>query len=820
MKTGLNSNGPNYLYLLLVVFAPFALLSPILLFGKAMFWGTVSLQFLPWIVQAYHSILQGQIPLWNPLVGMGAPLAANYQSALFYPPNWLVLVLEALGGVGWAAWGQTLLVAIHLAWAGIGMAMLARRLGLNSLAQAVCGLAYGLSAYLVARSGFLSINAAAAWVPWVIYGVTELTFMGNSFPNISKLSIVLGLLFLSGHAQIAWYTLLLAYIWSGYWSLRIAYSHNYQFSANMQSSASGNLGFTRLIKVWFGLSLSVVLGGCLAAVQLLPTVELLRQSQRAIVVDYAHAMTYSFWPWRFLTLFAPNLFGSPVSNNYWGYGNYWEDALYIGLLPAIVALMVLLSAIWQGINNKKQIPTAEHSINSMVLNRGFIYFLLGLIVVSFILALGVNTPIYPWLYRNIPTFALFQAPARFSLWAEFSLVLLAGIGVNCWRRPTGKALYWTRLATAGAGAITIGAALTWYLMGTVSPTFLKAIAVMGMIGVGVGALSLLAPEGDIESRSSDKGEKVWGWAVLTLVSVDLLLANWGLNPGIDQNFYTETSASNSKVQELSSGGRLYLAANDEYLLKYDRFMRFDKYFIGERWQNLRSVLLPNLNVLDAIPSVNNFDPLLPVRYVTWMDKLNQLQTDPDNPTYHLMLDLMDVNVIEKIDSTQNLGVSFQPVSTGKRLRWVPCAKFVSNGDQAWDTLFVDKLDFDNQVILEGMDYAGGSACPQKPVSATVQWITDTPNRIIVEVNSPVEGWLVLSDVWYPGWQADVSGATTPVIRANYLFRAVKAPPGVNQVVFTYRPISFWLGLVVSILVLFGFGIGWLIYKRFKGTPVS
>src|SRR3972149_10789228 len=101
---------------------PFILFSPLLFTGKALFWGTPSLQFVPWRAWAWEVLQQGHLPLWNPLLGMGAPLVANYQSALFYPPNWLLAVFDP-------AWGQGLLVLLHLLWAGLGMARLAPGVG-------------------------------------------------------------------------------------------------------------------------------------------------------------------------------------------------------------------------------------------------------------------------------------------------------------------------------------------------------------------------------------------------------------------------------------------------------------------------------------------------------------------------------------------------------------------------------------------------------------------------------------------------------------------------------------------------------------------
>src|SRR5512133_734046 len=154
-----------------ILLAPLPLLGPLLVRGQVLFWGTPALQFVPWWVFAWDSLRQGVLPLWNPLNGMGAPLVANYQLAFFYPPNGLLLVLAGLGGKEYAAaavaWGYTFLAMLHLAWGGLGMAVLLRRLSFPWLAQVVGGLAFGLSGYLVARLGFCSMVWVAAWPPWV-----------------------------------------------------------------------------------------------------------------------------------------------------------------------------------------------------------------------------------------------------------------------------------------------------------------------------------------------------------------------------------------------------------------------------------------------------------------------------------------------------------------------------------------------------------------------------------------------------------------------------------------------------------------------------
>jgi uncharacterized membrane protein YfhO len=76
----------------------------------------------------------------------------------------------------------------------------------------------------------------------------------------------------------------------------------------------------------------------------------------------------------------------------------------------------------------------------------------------------------------------------------------------------------------------------------------------------------------------------------------------------------------------------------------------------------------------------------------------------------------------------------------------------------------------------------------------------------VQVETSEAALLVLSDTDYPGWQAFVDGAPTPILRANYTFRAVEVPGETHEVVFRYEPASFtwgWRISLVSLAVLIG-----------------
>ncbi|MCK4725494.1 MAG: hypothetical protein KAT29_06820, partial [Anaerolineales bacterium] len=72
----MNSRRLTIVGYVILIAAPLILFAPVVLTGKALFWGTPSLQFVPWRDFAWNILKSGNLPLWNPLLGMGAPLIA------------------------------------------------------------------------------------------------------------------------------------------------------------------------------------------------------------------------------------------------------------------------------------------------------------------------------------------------------------------------------------------------------------------------------------------------------------------------------------------------------------------------------------------------------------------------------------------------------------------------------------------------------------------------------------------------------------------------------------------------------------------------
>ncbi|MBE0699028.1 MAG: YfhO family protein, partial [Anaerolineaceae bacterium] len=653
------------------------------------------------------SLQQGSLPLWNPLNGMGAPLLANYQAAFLYPPNWFLLFAGWVSGDGGIAYGFTLLAAVHLAWAGLGMALLLKRLDFSWLAQIIGGVAFGLSGYLVARLGFFSMVWVGAWLPWVIYFVHGLKISAGRIEFSPGLTACLALQLLAGHAQLAWYSILIGGGW-------------------VTVAALGQKSFKRVLTAWGSFGLAVLLAAGIASVQLVPTFEYLRNSQRADAFAYQEAMTYSFWPWRFLTIFSPDFFGSPGKGDYWGYASYWEDHFYMGMLPVLLAFVSLAA-----------ISKSRKSGNQSA-RRYLVTGCWGLVLASFTLGLGKNTPLFPFLYWNIPTFDMFQAPTRYLIGATFALPILAAAGIERWRCPTGKGLYWFRLATAGAFAITLGAGAAWLFMDNIRLTFIRSTALTGLWGLCFGLLTLAIP------LAEKKGHiMTWRVGVILVALVDLLVAGWSLNPGTTLNFYSKTESGRESLKMQAGSGRVYLNPQAEYDLKFHRFLRFNDFQPIEDWSGMRSVILPNLNLLDGVALVANFDPLVSERYQRWMGAINRLSPQERRG----WLAFSNVVFEEQIDVREASGVRFDFIPDAQRWHWYSCAMPVKNSEEAWSALEKEwgiAPQPGRRVILEESSIGGNGEC-RSGEPARVTMISERPDQVTLRVEAAEPGWLELMD---------------------------------------------------------------------------
>jgi hypothetical protein len=869
----MNLKPQRFVPLVLVILIPLLLFWRLVFAGAVLYWGLPLYQFYPWHRLVVEAIRAGHLPLWTDLLGNGAPLLANHQSAAFYPLNLIYFVMPVEQAMGYS-------VVLHLMMAGLFAYAWGQTIGLSRFGAVITGLSFMSSGFFVSRTQFITIVNSAAWLP-LLFLLADRLARRRTLPDAVWLGMALALQFLAGHAQLWFYSLwaVMAYGLARAWTMRcqrfgenkvssqkvganpcgcppgqvqdqplpqdIEKIQNKPVPASQQASDQKRglssalswrpsaVGRQRSVVVL--LACAVVTALSLSAVQLLPTAELALHSQRAGGLDPVDAMTYSFWPWRLLTLVIPDLFGSPATGNYWGYATYWEDTGYIGVLPLLLALSAVWGWGWRRLSilTRASFPfTGQRSAGTKPLEpdaqpgssrrEDFLTpFFALLSLLSLILAMGHNTPVYPLIFKYVPGFGAFRAPARFLLFYTFGVSTLAGIGADCFRL-TYRTQYVARLTTAGAGAmlaISLAAGQISNQMGlAIKPTFAPAVAHFGLwLGLSVILLLLRGREpddADLRVARSPLPLGIWRGLMTSLIAADLVLFAVPLTPTIDPALYRTTTNAERFLLIHADENRLFATYNYDYDTKFNGYLNFSNWGPSNltHWLGLRETLVPNLNVFSGIASVNNDDPLAVGRWRELMDAVRAA----DWPTRLRLLRMMNVGYV----LAENPPPGLSPVLDTPYLyrlsdplprAWlVPQARVVLAPDDLLSELMNPAFDPSTEVLLEEIESPYSlltrphqGATPYSPVPTrgllppVFTSLHEAWNSRTIDLVVPGPGYLVLAYTYYPGWRATVDGQPVQILRANYAFMALPLEPGRHQVILRYQPFSWKLGALVS-----------------------
>ena len=302
--------------------------------------------------------------------------------------------------------------------------------------------------------------------------------------------------------------------------------------------------------------------------------------------------------------------------------------------------------------------------------------------------------------------------------------------------------------------------------------------------------------------------------MVTWTVLDLLFAGWSLNPGTGLAFYQSGDGA-LRAQAAVGSGRVFLSEQEEYDLKFKRFLRFQDYSMLEPWANLPAILLPDTNLLAGVAMVNNFDPLVPGRYARWMQSLEQ---QPDE-TRAGWLALMNVSVQERIDLTQHFGIRYDPAGGSGEWFWYNCVTPVPDEEfalaQVTQNMKLMPGITPKPLVVEGGSLPGGN-CLAEP-AGTVEVLKERAGEYQVETDSTQGGWVFAAISWYPGWQADVDGRPVTIYHGDYLFWAIPVQAGKHILTVKYSPIGFYFGAMFSILTLF---VYFIFGERFDIQVVS
>ncbi len=389
----------------LLVYAPLLLTNRVLAAGDAFAY------FTPYRDYANAALRSGQIPLWNPYLFLGVPFLANPQSAVFYPLHWPFIFLPAAASLEAS-------LALHLWLAGLGAAVYARRVArLGWLAALTAGFLFSLGGYFGARAGQINQASAAAWLPWLLALLEASAPRWRLSPGnrparavrwlaFAALAAAVALQLLAGHTQSSFINLaglMLAALWPGIAALLIAL-----WSMIRRQPAALDRGALLAAAGRGGLALgAVLLGALLAAVQLLPTLELSGLSIRSGGLSLREAVSFSLQPRGLLLTLLPS-YGENLAGRF-ATPAYGEYVAYVGVAGLLLAALGL-------IRGRRSLASPWGLAAALALT-------------GFALALGAYNPLYLGLVKLAPGFDLFRAPARWMLLYTLGVSLLAGYGV-------------------------------------------------------------------------------------------------------------------------------------------------------------------------------------------------------------------------------------------------------------------------------------------------------------------------------------------------------------------------------------------------------
>lgn len=733
-------------------------------------------QLFPWRSLAMDLIRSGHLPLWNPFSFSGYPLLGNWQSAPFYPLNFLMLLFGNVHGYGFMVFLQPVLAALF-------MYLFLRQLKLSKISAAFGSLVSAYSGFVMVYLEYATIGQIMIWLPLILY-LIEKYFEGRKIRFLALISICLFPVLTGGFFQPAFYVILIAAL---YWLFR-------------SLSTPKEINKPRLITMG---AVFILLGVTTAAVQLIPTAELLKYSIRNLdhnIVEYNYGLLP---PQNLISLMAPDFFGNPVTGNYWGAIQYQEATGYF----SAIALGLATAAIF--------IKKKDWRLNLFA----------GLFISSIILAF--DNPISRLIYQlKLPLLSTGYA-SRWLVITAFSGAFLSAFALE---RINLKKLGLTFLGFLGVLVIVFG--LIW-----------KDLIPISAIHAQVVQRNLILPIALLVAGTLVaffiKNRKWASWLLLILVAFDL---------GRFTMKFTPFSASDYTTRPIPVF---------EYIKSQTKIDRV----ITEEGP----IMPANTWVYPGLYSPGGYDPLLTKDYAIFFHGVNTGQTQgtqtPGNFdsgvfTRYLNLVNLDSPLIDLVGAKFLLAVKYD--SAGKIRPWgklnevrvnptrykpvfednemvvlenqtvLPRASLYYIPEQESDsTKAVEKLvggfDFRNKLLINKDNPK--AYLPGK--SDSVEITGYFANKVDLKVKAQNGAYLLLTDTFFPGWQAYINGKPSEIMRADGIFRALEVPPGESSVEMVYSPISFKVGAAISIvsiavalMLVFGGGFTFLSLPHLwrKGLP--
>ncbi len=708
-------------------------------------WDTTE-SYWPDLVYFSESLREGEWPLWNPFDRGGYPYSSDPQPGMFYPVHWLLsLVSFATGDTGWSFIQFKML--LHHVIAGICMHAFLRHRGLPHLAAVVGGLA------LVASSPWLIHKASNLLMPMVwtplIWMATDALLRSPTWRRALALAASLYVAGSAGSPPGFFYVLVMALLYGGYRAIEVAQA---------KYRAGALVPFLRKITPLLLLAAVLVFG--LLWVSVAPGLELSEHTPRVKRdLAYALGLPLPMWP----TLRALLV---PTSGQ--------VDA-YCGILVLLLGSTALLLR-----------PT---------FHRGTPIFFAVASALFLSMSFGAELPVLGFFVRNVPGFGMFRIASRYKCLFAINMAPLAAYGVAALiqKRPGFGRDTWKVLGLCVSTAAGVALLLHFYPL---DPKLVKRYpSAETPIVLTALAIAMLAASVLHNHKS----------AVFVIAAMPLVILGDPERYWHHQQLFLEAKVDHKedrkKISDLDGVMSHQLRIYDEFYLEQRpgsrlRIRDFRGYPSGDPldFQRYRDVLAragKDPRLLEAF----NVGYVLHSRHHRSGKRSNRIKKDP------------------AATSPKHFTRGKGPVRTARHP--VPIAQWYSGvrvvpRDEVLDAMLAaeDETGARSYAVLEPSERSrippevlgaleADGASGGFTVSGTLQ--TFEADEVVVSIEAPKAGLLVLNEVSYPGWKVTIDGKPAEPLQANYLLRATIVEPGAHTVRWRYKPPGYTVHLLLYLL---------------------
>jgi hypothetical protein len=721
--------------------------------------------------RTYHTM-----PLWEPYIHGGMPFVDAMHGDIFYPAAILQFFIRVTYALG-------LKLVLHVFLAGLLMFYFLRGLNLKREISFLGGILYMFSPCLV------SLVYPGHDGKMYVFALLPLAFMllhkackSGRFFHFLLFSLSFALLVLTAHMQMTYFAA---------WGLGLFFLY-----LLWRLYREGNRKILKYI-VYF--VIAIVLGLSLSMIQLLsPYVYLKTYSMRTMNTEadkgYAYASSWSMGPEELASEVVPEFSGDNIhtqGNFYWGRNPFKLNSEYIGLLALFLAVVTIIYR-----------------------RTHLIWFFTGLGILALIYALGGTTPFFRLFYYLVPGVKSFRGPGMINFLFCFSAVVIAMLGLDAFFKLKENDNEIKRFLKIAFIFVLVYSGLT-ILVSLLRGTFFDiwiAVLYSGIdtakkaaleqniprviIGLWISTLLLWLGYGLLRLYAKGgvkTGIFIGAFGVIALVDLFRVDSRFIITVDPDQFYRKSPVVDFLQARQKEEPFRTFVlpqSYQDNYLAMFGieevsltamhgNQLRIYDEFVG-RHQDKPNLTLPN------------FINLLNIKYI--------LSSQPLNVPW-----VKQVYEAEGIYVHQNF--SYLP-----RAFQVYSWQVEKDQNKVLETLKKTDFDVRERILL--------TEAPPKMPSDTTGISTESIipakvsdyriNRFKVEADMARDGFLFLSENYYPAWKAYVDGKESKVYRADYLFRAVYLNRGRHTVEFiydskTYDIAKVWTYLTfLVILVMFIF----------------